>query len=777
MTEDAVRILILEDDVQLRSVLEKVLEAEGHLVTAASRGEQAIACAQDGAFDLVVADIRMEGMDGLQALEAIQQEQPEVRSLVITGYSTEADSIRAIRLGVNDYLTKPFRLDKFLDSINAIIAKRRLELERVGLQNCLRQNLLWFTKVVARLSDKGRQSDGLKRLSQRAQELCQALCLNEVTAERVQLASLLAALGGVSGLSEDEKRPELPASISRVLHYLDERWDGQGGPEGLSGEEIPLESRVVATLLAAYHGELSFAADDGRLDPKLVEALQRGASKPASHPSMEPAKRRGLLSLGWAMAAAGKKDEAAQAFLAVSQCRLACREKAEALLGLGRVAQERSYYEQAVSVAEQLGASSAGAVIFRAGLALSDDQTGRAWLKRSGSYFRQLGDSVGQAKVVLGLNSLGESVTENLLERAVSTLLRAENRPHLLDNANWLIPYTLAAEIGEPQRRLTHRLLRDAIGAVTKSLNEGLLSGPQRARLVQALHDSGCDYPETLQSALCEDGDPEVRALAQRTLQTRAPAFPTSFIKALCMGPFEIFIGGERVQESDWKTRKVKFLLAWLLAQAGQAVTEDRVLDEFWPEDFEKGRQSLYWTTSAARRVLRDGHDGPDPILRNLGTLAFNPEWPRWHDLEEIEKLHRRGKRDVAQKEALSANIYRPILELYRGPYLESCYMNWADGIRTRLHQETTSLLYVVASQAESDSNFEVALEFAEKLTEIEPCSEAGLLLVMRSLLELGRPEQIVSRFEAAERDFRIHLDAEPTIPMVELFYRAKLSL
>ena len=89
-------------------------------VEAVSSGEQALTKAMEVAFDLEVTDIRMEGMSGLEALEQMKQHQPDIGSLVVTGYSTEADSIRAIRLGVGEYLKKPFDLSDFLAAVEAL---------------------------------------------------------------------------------------------------------------------------------------------------------------------------------------------------------------------------------------------------------------------------------------------------------------------------------------------------------------------------------------------------------------------------------------------------------------------------------------------------------------------------------------------------------------------------------------------------------------------------------------------------------------------------------
>ena len=119
------KILVIEDDDSLREDLVMILSDEGYQVQACASGLDALDLAHRQNFDLVVSDIRMAGMDGLETLERLQQQQPSVATLVITGFTAEADSIRAVRLGVGDYLKKPFELSDFLAAV-----ARQLHLHR-----------------------------------------------------------------------------------------------------------------------------------------------------------------------------------------------------------------------------------------------------------------------------------------------------------------------------------------------------------------------------------------------------------------------------------------------------------------------------------------------------------------------------------------------------------------------------------------------------------------------------------------------------------------------
>ena len=94
MNHQNFRVLVIEDDPQLLGIIESLLADEGYLVEAAESGERAIEVCRDQRFDLIVADIRMPGIDGLDTLEHLRANDPSLQSLVMTGYASEEDPIR-----------------------------------------------------------------------------------------------------------------------------------------------------------------------------------------------------------------------------------------------------------------------------------------------------------------------------------------------------------------------------------------------------------------------------------------------------------------------------------------------------------------------------------------------------------------------------------------------------------------------------------------------------------------------------------------------------------
>ena len=115
--EQPTRILLLEDNVNFLETLTDLLRDHGYEVTAVSRSDEAIRLASSQDFDLLITDIRMEGLDGLQALEKVKEDQPSIQGMVMSGYCDDHEAARAERLGVHEILSKPFRAEVFLQAM------------------------------------------------------------------------------------------------------------------------------------------------------------------------------------------------------------------------------------------------------------------------------------------------------------------------------------------------------------------------------------------------------------------------------------------------------------------------------------------------------------------------------------------------------------------------------------------------------------------------------------------------------------------------------------
>ena len=129
-----IHVLVVDDEVGIRQSLSGVLEDEGYRVSAAETGEQALAMISDHHYDVVLLDIWLPGIDGLEVLEAVKSvdERPEV--VMISGHGTIETAVRATKLGAFDFLEKPLSVDKTLIVVKNAAEARKLRSENSDLK-------------------------------------------------------------------------------------------------------------------------------------------------------------------------------------------------------------------------------------------------------------------------------------------------------------------------------------------------------------------------------------------------------------------------------------------------------------------------------------------------------------------------------------------------------------------------------------------------------------------------------------------------------------------
>jgi DNA-binding response OmpR family regulator len=114
------RILLVEDEAQLRAHIDRALVRAGHEVRVAGDGEAALAAVSDHRFDLMVLDVNLPGRDGFEVLREIRARRVPVRVLMLTARSEVADRVAGLRGGADDYLTKPFAMEELLARIEVL---------------------------------------------------------------------------------------------------------------------------------------------------------------------------------------------------------------------------------------------------------------------------------------------------------------------------------------------------------------------------------------------------------------------------------------------------------------------------------------------------------------------------------------------------------------------------------------------------------------------------------------------------------------------------------
>src|SRR6188472_311367 len=139
MAENAKHLLLVDDEAALREAIAERLTDHGFEVEQAANGEDALARLSEFAFDVIITDLRLPGVDGRAVLDAAFERYPDIIAIVITGYGTVKDAVEAIKHGAADFITKPFQFDALLHVLQSALEQRRLKSENAYLRSQLEE--------------------------------------------------------------------------------------------------------------------------------------------------------------------------------------------------------------------------------------------------------------------------------------------------------------------------------------------------------------------------------------------------------------------------------------------------------------------------------------------------------------------------------------------------------------------------------------------------------------------------------------------------------------
>lgn len=429
MDAEVAHILVLEDDSTLREILEELLEDEGYRVTSAASSAGALEQVTQEDFDLLLFDIRMEGMDGLEALQRMRQRGHRFPSLAMTGFAGDDDPVRALKLGVGDYLRKPFQPEELLESVANLLSRhRQLRQTETSLAH-VRQLALWASRVLAPDSGLPRRIDGL----------AEAMELMPAQAAELVLAGLVWAQK-----PDSFEAAEAPQRIAPWGRFLNSPTFAQ-----------PLEAQILGLAQASLEvepearmAEVIIGRHPGIFDPMLVAALDRLGA-----PSSQDSRR--WLGLAQGLLAQGKKESAKEALEKVvgltqgQPAVQACLSLAD--LSFGQPQTVAAWVRKGLELARQLGPMAAaraaqwGALLLRK----SELPEAEAALREALGSLSALGLKAEAAIVELALGSTRPELLE--------LLLRPEHEPQLAAELDFLFPHLCRTA---PARYLRRLLLR-----------------------------------------------------------------------------------------------------------------------------------------------------------------------------------------------------------------------------------------------------------------------------------------------------------------------------
>ena len=222
------KILVVDDEQSMRDVLSIMLKRAGYGVTTASDGEEAVGHIHKEIFDLVITDLRMPKMGGLDVLKTVKARSPETVVLVITAFASAESAVEAMKHGAYDYLTKPFQVDEVQLIIRNALERRRLSTENMLLKREMASQSS-FSRIIG-------QSDAMQRVFE--------------VIKKVADSKSNVLIGGESGTGKE--------LVARAIHYNSSRVQMPFVTVNCSAvPETLLESELFGHMKGSFTGAVS----------------------------------------------------------------------------------------------------------------------------------------------------------------------------------------------------------------------------------------------------------------------------------------------------------------------------------------------------------------------------------------------------------------------------------------------------------------------------------------------------------------------------------------
>ncbi|MBI2855423.1 MAG: sigma-54-dependent Fis family transcriptional regulator [Chloroflexi bacterium] len=197
MNGDIGKILIVDDEEGIRRLCHQALEGEGFLCETASNGQEALARAAQEEFDLVLLDVKMPGMSGLEVLPRLNTAHPDTCVVMVTAMVDAHTAVQAMRLGAYDYLTKPFDIGDLISTAERALERRRLSLENKRYQERLEQMV----------------QEQARQIRAQFREIVQALLREQITLQELE------AIRRATGVEATQVSSEIGKPVTSVKEF------------------------------------------------------------------------------------------------------------------------------------------------------------------------------------------------------------------------------------------------------------------------------------------------------------------------------------------------------------------------------------------------------------------------------------------------------------------------------------------------------------------------------------------------------------------------------
>jgi len=265
-------ILYVEDEDDVREGLARFLRRRFAQVDTASNGQEGLDKFKQGRYDVIITDIRMPRMDGLEMARQIKEMARDIPVIVVTAFNETDYFLRAIDLGIDSYVKKPVDAEELFEAVykstRVHFQQKAIEKSREQMMNLLEQMVATLARAIEM---RDPYTDGhQKRVSLLSVAIAEELGLPTELIHGMRLAASIHDIGKIHIPSEILTRPgkldktefelikrhsstgyeiignmDFPWPIGKIVLEHHEKWDGSGYPNGLKGEEILLEARII----------------------------------------------------------------------------------------------------------------------------------------------------------------------------------------------------------------------------------------------------------------------------------------------------------------------------------------------------------------------------------------------------------------------------------------------------------------------------------------------------------------------------------------------------
>ena len=763
-------ITLIEDDGQHQPALLEILRGAGCQVSIVGRCECASSAARLPKADLIIMEQCGENVNVRETLAFVQSQLRDSAVLLLTGASTEPqEAAPALPFSLTDILQLPPVPNQLLHKADVLI--KRAQYKRLNEQKTRRLSSLlsWTINSIfasgAKLFTRDRELQRLKAVYLLARRW--GLSLGISTPELEEL-SAAAAASAWKNMTESDLRAQ--SGPDNVPAY----------PAGFPQHQSSLPALLVKNTLewfARPQKQPVFAEPYRDLLSYGFSGLTNSSDSPDAQDSHAAA------DLGLALLAAGDWIGAAEVFQscgsqndpqAAVQAKLCLAE----IVRLSRHFSSVSVYiEEAVRLSENLGPKIYAQTLLQSALCLMRSGLPRSqvYLEKSRRILRLLNLQPDLSRAVLAYDIYTVQPEQEFLQ-ALSRWNSLDNLPYLCLDAPWLIPHLLQRGAGAgadniPFHRHMQYLALYCRHQFQQCLNDKTLSNAARSA-------AGCylrgQVPQPPQTAFPES-DPKCGTSSALVCEQLAVPYDLPCeqdgILATSLGSACVSLGTRSIADGDWPTRKTKYLFFYLLCHP-RGVLEDLIIEEFWPSDWEKGRQNLYHATSSLRRVLKQLHiNSKNWIHRQNGQLRWQADKQLWFDLSEVRRLAVR----THSSESLAA--WQQLLSLIKGPFLPDCMQNWAELIRTELTDLQSSGLSWLSQFYQERHQSAESLEYAQRLLKIDATNQQACQLALQAHIQLGETERAVRLYRSFCAKLQREFDALPSTSLIRLYHQAKLGL